>query len=1012
MLQHWLFSIGIFCALIPRIGNAQTGAANLPTHSEPGSRIITVDLERPGAPLTPFWAYFGCDEPNYTYGNDGRKLLDELSALSPVPVYMRVHNLLTTGDGRPALKWGSTNAYTEDAAGKPVYDWTILDSIFDAFIQRGIRPIAEVGFMPEALSTHPEPYRHHWQPGASYNEIYTGWAYPPKDYARWGELVYQWVRHCVARYGAGQVRTWWWEVWNEPNIGYWKGTPEEYNCLYDYTADAVKRACPGARVGGPASTGPGWKDAGEYLRRFLTHCHSGKNYVTGKSGTPLDFISFHAKGNPRITVGHTETTGGREEMSGGHVQMNMAPELTDLATGFGIVAGSPYAALPVLVTECDPEGCAACSMATSPQNAYRNGTMYSSYTAATFARIYDLAERYHVRLEGATTWAFTFEGQRWFDGFRDLATNGVDKPVMGMFRMLGMMNGRPGDVSRRVGVQYGSGAQAELEIPLDSLLHNSVRGAQPDIHALASETDHSANVLLWNYHDDEIKKDTVRLSLLLKHIPADRVEVLEYRIDRDHSNAYEAWKRMGSPAAPSPEQYALLEQAGQLQLIEAPVPVPVQGGALKLEMALPAQAACFVRVEYVRAPGANAARASATPRGAVTPSAVPRGAAPPSAVPRGAAPPSATGLPDLSGIYFIDTHNDILSKQIVGGQNLALEQPGLALDLPKARKGHLAAQEFSIWCDEVYGKGQAFAMANREIDSLYALIRRNPDKITLVRTATELEAVMKTGRLGALIGVEGGHMIEDRMDYLDSLAKRGMSYLTLTWNNSTSWATSARDETLKRDSLPHLGLTDKGRAIVHRLNDLGIMVDVSHVGDRTFYDVLATSRKPVIASHSCAYALNPFRRNLKDDQLKAIAKNGGVVFVNFYSGFVDSAYYPRQAVFLSAHRHELDSLTTLLKDPDEATDSLYALYPAAAAALRPPLSLLVQHIDYIARLIGVDHVGIGADFSGAESYPQTMEDVRDYPKISAALYRLGYSRGDIQKIAGGNFLRVLRANRP
>lgn len=922
----------------------------------PGAGAITVDLQRAGQPLTPFWAYWGCDEPNYTYGNDGRKLLDELSALSPVPVYMRVHNLLTTGDGRPALKWGSTNAYTEDAAGRPVYDWTIVDSIFDAFIQRGIGPIAEVGFMPEALSTHPEPYRHHWQPGASYNDIYTGWAYPPKDYARWGELVYQWVRHCVRRYGAAEVRTWWWEVWNEPNIGYWKGTPEEYNCLYDYTADAVKRACPGARVGGPASTGPGWKDAAAYLRRFLAHCHTGKNYMTGKTGAPLDFISFHAKGNPRI--------------SEGHVEMNMAPQLTDLATGFGIVAGSPYAALPVLVTECDPEGCAACSMATNPQNAYRNGTMYSSYTAATFARIYDLADRYRVHLEGATTWAFTFEGQRWFDGFRDLATNGVDKPVMGVFRMLGMMGGRPGDVSRRVGITYGPG----FDIPLDSLLRSSVHGPQPDIHALASETGHSANVLLWNYHDDETKRDTVTVSLILKHIPADRVEVLEYRIDRDHSNAYEAWKRMGSPAAPSPEQYALLEQAGQLQLMEAPVPVPVSGASLTLDVSLPAQGACFVRVEYVQAPGGAAA-----------------------------------GLRD---IYFVDTHNDILSTEIVGGQDLAREQPGLALDLPKAREGHLAAQEFSIWCDEVYGKGQAFAMANREIDSLYALIRRNPRRIVLVRTATELEAAMKTGRLGALIGVEGGHMIEDRLDYLDSLAKRGMSYLTLTWNNSTPWATSARDETLKRDSLPHLGLTDKGREIVHRLNDLGIMVDVSHVGDRTFYDVLAASRKPVIASHSCAYALNPFRRNLKDDQLKAIARKGGVVFVNFYSGFVDSTYYPRRAAFLAAHRREMDSLTALLKDSDEAINRLYALYPAAAAALRPPLSLLVQHIDYIARLIGVDHVGIGADFSGAESYPEGMNDVRDYSKIAAALYRLGYSRTDIQKIAGGNFLRVLRANRP
>ena len=959
-------------------------------------RLISVDLAHKEKALNPFWSYFGCDEPNYTTGTDGVKLLDALSSLSPVPVYMRVHNLLTTGDGRPALKWGSTNAYTEDASGKPIYDWTIVDSIFDTFVQRGIRPIAEVGFMPEALSRHPEPYRHHWKPGDNYNDIYTGWAYPPKDYQRWGALVYEWVRHCVARYGADRVRTWWWEVWNEPNIGYWKGTPEEYDCLYDYTADAIKRACPGARVGGPASTGPGWKAASDYLAGFLEHCHSGKNYATARAGAPLDFISFHAKGNPRVVDGH--------------VQMNMAPQLTDLAKGFGLVSASPYAALPILVTECDPEGCAACSVATSPQNAYRNGTMYSSYTAASFARIYDLAERYHVHLEGATTWAFEFEGQRWFDGFRDLATNGVDKPVLGVFRMLGMMGGDR--VAVRVGLQppptqwnlnptigWGAAPRA-LDIPLDTLLHRSVHGTESDVHALASETDHSASVMVWNYHDDETRRDTQDLTLILGHIPASRVEVLEYRIDATHSNSYEAWKRMGSPQSPTPAQYAALEQAGQLQLVEGPHPQRVEGGTLVLETRLPAQAVYFFRVVYL---------------------------------------PPATNISEVS---FIDTHNDVLTRQLAGGQDLGVSQPGLSFDLPKAAQGHLAAQVFSIWCGEEYGPGKAFAMANREIDSLYALIHRNPRRMVLVRNATELEAAMggapgaspahgstgsrptqgsagshlvhgsTGGRLAALIGVEGGHMIEDRMDYLDSLAKRGMIYLTLTWNNSTSWATSARDETLRRDSLSHLGLTEKGKEIVRHLNDLGVLVDVSHTGDRTFYDVLATTRKPVIASHSCAYAINPFRRNLKDDQLKAIAKNGGVVFVNFYSGFVDSTYYPRQAAFLAGHKAELDSLTRLLKDEDDATERLYALYPAEAAMLRPPLSLLVQHIDYIARLIGVDHVGLGADFSGAESYPQQIRDVRDYKVVAAALYKLGYSRTDVQKIAGSNFLRVLRANRP
>jgi len=361
---------------------------------------IQVDVARQQGKLLPIWAFFGYDEPNYTYMKDGKKLLSEIAALSPVPVYVRTHNLLTSGDGTASLKWGSTNAYTEDANGRPVYNWAIVDSIFDTYIARGMKPIAEVGFMPEALSTHPQPYRHSWKPGAPYDQVYTGWSYPPADYKKWGELVYQWVTHCVQRYGAKEVATWYWEVWNEPNIGYWHGTQEEYFMLYDYAADAIKKACPAASVGGPTSTGPGWDKAALFLQNFLTHCATGTNYATHKTGAPLDYITFHAKGSPRVV--------------NGHVQMNMTSELKDVAKGFDIVAHSPFKKLPVIIGECDPEGCAACGMSTNPENAYRNGTMYSSYTASSFARIYDLAKRYNVNLQGAVSWSFEFEDQPWF----------------------------------------------------------------------------------------------------------------------------------------------------------------------------------------------------------------------------------------------------------------------------------------------------------------------------------------------------------------------------------------------------------------------------------------------------------------------------------------------------------------------------------------------------------------------------------------------------------------------
>src|SRR5205085_11141669 len=248
---------------------------------------IRVHADNTRGSLRPIWRFFGADEPNYAYMRDGDKLLRELGELRPRSIYFRAHNLLTSGDGTPALKWGSTGAYREDADGKPVYDWTIVDRIFDTYLAHGVKPYAQIGFMPKELSIKPEPYQHHWTPRTSYNEIYTGWAYPPKDYAKWAELVFQWTKHCVEKYGRAEVESWYWEVWNEPNIGYWRGTPADFRKLHDYAIDAVRRALPTARVGGADTAGSG----GHFTREFLEHCLRGTNYASGKVGTPLDFIS-------------------------------------------------------------------------------------------------------------------------------------------------------------------------------------------------------------------------------------------------------------------------------------------------------------------------------------------------------------------------------------------------------------------------------------------------------------------------------------------------------------------------------------------------------------------------------------------------------------------------------------------------------------------------------------------------------------------------------------------------
>ena len=434
------------------------------------------------------------------------------------------------------MKWGSTNVYTEDAAGKPVYSWVILDQIFDAFHNAGIRPLVEIGFMPQALSTNPEPYRHAFPQGP----IYTGWAYPPRDYQKWAEVVFQFVHHLRGRYGDSEVKSWLWEVWNEPDIDYWQGTPEEYFKLYDFSVDAVLRALPGARVGGPDSTGPANPKAAAFLRAFLEHCAHQKNYVNGKNGSRLDFISFHPKGSPK--------------WQGDHVQMGIARQLGAIEQGFQIVASFPeWRGTPIILGESDPEGCAACSARSNPQNSYRNGPLYAVYTAETLSNIFFLANREHVNFMGAVTWAFEFEGQPYFEGFRTLATNGVDKAVLNSFRMFGLLG------SDRVKAT-SSGA-----MPAEEVVRDGVR-RRPDITVIAARKQHEVEILIWNYHDDDLPAAATQVDLSIGGLPGNvsRSLVEHFRIDAAHSNAFVAWKEMGSPQSPDPGQYRQLERAGTI----------------------------------------------------------------------------------------------------------------------------------------------------------------------------------------------------------------------------------------------------------------------------------------------------------------------------------------------------------------------------------------------------------------------------------------------------------------
>jgi xylan 1,4-beta-xylosidase len=571
--MHKPITLATSCALLWASG-LRAQDTNAPPPAPAVSNVtIEVDFSKTIGRYEPLYPWFGYDEANYGTQPNGRALLRELHDLSPSPVTIRVHHLLTSGDGVADLKWSSTNVYREDAAGNPVYDFTILDGIFDAYQRAGVRPLVELGFMPKDLAAdlpdrqlpYQVRYPQNTTSGASNN--------PPKDYSKWGELVRRVTAHLVQRYGRQSVLQWYFEVWNEPNISYWHGTAGDYWKLYDYGVAGVRAALPGARVGGPASTGPGDPSAYKFLDDFLQHVTAGKSAASGQR-VPLDFISFHAKGRPQIDQGR--------------VTMGIAKELTDADKGFEIVARYPQLrALPIILSEADPEGCAACSSKVNPANNYRNGTLYPAYTAAAYKALFELRDRRRVNLSAMLSWAFEFENKDYFEGFRSLSTNGIDKPVLNFFRMAALMSG---DRVR---------TESDGAVTLDKLLADGVRG-DPDVDALATRAGHEAAVLLWNYHDVDVVAGATPVTLHLRGFPATlkRVLLTQYRIDDTHSNAYTAWLAMGSPQQPSATQYAELKRRDGLQLFGSPQWLEVVDSQATLGTALPRQSVGLLHFDW------------------------------------------------------------------------------------------------------------------------------------------------------------------------------------------------------------------------------------------------------------------------------------------------------------------------------------------------------------------------------------------------------------------------------
>ena len=530
------------------------------------SRVkVNVDATKTGQPLKNVWQFYGYDECNYTTTPSCIDLLKTVSQINNEPVYIRQHFLLNSGDGTASLKWGSTNVYTENAQGQPVYYWRIMDGIFDAETATGCLPLVEIGFMPKDLSVQPEPYR---PPGAGGPNEGMGVFFPPKDYDKWAELIKQWAIHMKGRY-KNVEETWLWELWNEPDIFYFQGTYDEYVKLFEYTEKALHEVMPAAQLGGPHAANAN----GKFLQDFLKHCAEEKNSLTGETGTRLDYVGFHAKGGVAFR--------------NGQVQMNMRGQLTKHRDGFSAVAAYPqFKNTPIIIGEADPDPSAATPATRSPERGYRNVPAYGSYVAAMMKYSLDLAKRDGVNLKGVLSWAFMFDGQPYFEGYRTLSTNGIHKPVLNAFKMLGQLEGNEIPL-------VSDGA-----VPLDDILSSSVR-EKPDINGMAVKCDKAVKIILWNYHDilAPVEPTPIQLKIQIPDNFGNKVQLIHYRIDDTHSNAYTKWLELGKPQNPTPEMLTELKDAMQLQTFEPVKTVDITNGQVILDFDLPRSALSLIILE-------------------------------------------------------------------------------------------------------------------------------------------------------------------------------------------------------------------------------------------------------------------------------------------------------------------------------------------------------------------------------------------------------------------------------
>jgi len=518
---------------------------------------IVVDAAEPIGPLEPIWRSFGYDEINWTYAPRGKRIFAEIGKLSSAPYYIRCHHAFTTGNGLSTPTKGSGNVYHLGSDGKAQFDFALLDQVYETFLQNHCKPIVELGFMPDTLSCGPQP-----KPTYDYSTSAL-WKYSPKNYQQWQELVYETVKHFVAKYGEAEVSRWYWGVWNEPDTpNYFKGSVKDYCIMYDYAAAGATAVLPTVKLGGPALA-----HNSKFLQKFLEHCARGKNHATAERGSRLNFISLHAKG-----------TGW--PLSGKSFDMpSLRRILTQLESCRAVLQQYPqFANLEILVDECDMAVGTNFGMYDFPEYEFHNTEYYPTFVIRMTKALLDFMQKKKLPVKRFTTWAFYFEGKRFFDGNRALFTNeNIKNPIFNAFVLL-----------ERLG-----------ETRLRLITDLPTTGGFPQVDGLATiAADGSVAVVIWNFDENAKKSGVARVLLEVRSLPTGfkKVSVERFQIDREHSNSYSAWKKLGAPQDPTPEQVKYIQENESLKLVETQRETEVVDGVVRYVFDLPVHGVCLVKI--------------------------------------------------------------------------------------------------------------------------------------------------------------------------------------------------------------------------------------------------------------------------------------------------------------------------------------------------------------------------------------------------------------------------------